>query len=249
MSRPSRPHDAPEGGPGKARSPVPRPHLLPRLVQPPQPLLQLPPVAPRRLDALLSLLQEEPRLGLGLHGQPRRRGARRGEAAGGPGPRKGPTSGHRARRGGAAAPAAGAAERGGRGQRGRAGHAPPESPPPRVDPAQPRSSAEPAKFGPSRVPCPARVTSRVPPLSAPRREIPPGSGEGAAGGVAQPARDPARGAGAGRPAADPRHVTAESGRPLAERVRHVERRGPAPFRAEVPNLVPRAPFCPPGSRA
>lgn len=64
--------------PGQLRTarsrPVPLPHLLPRLVQPPQPLLQLPPVAPRRLDALPSLLQEEPHLGLagGLHGQPRR---------------------------------------------------------------------------------------------------------------------------------------------------------------------------------
>lgn len=65
-------------GTSREPRPVPIPHLLPRLVQPPQPLLQLPPVAPRRLDALPSLLQEEPHLGLGgggLHGQPRRQQA------------------------------------------------------------------------------------------------------------------------------------------------------------------------------
>lgn len=86
----------------------PPPHLLPRLVQPPQPLLQLPPVAPRRLDALPSLLQQEPRLGLGLHGQPRRRA----------GPRKDPTSaGRGGKRGGAGrggAATVGAVSRGGR---------------------------------------------------------------------------------------------------------------------------------------
>lgn len=50
------------------------PHLLPRLLQPPQAVPQLPAVAPRRLDALPSLLQQEPRLGLGLHRRPRRAG-------------------------------------------------------------------------------------------------------------------------------------------------------------------------------
>lgn len=98
--------------------PVPSPHLLPRLVEPPQPLLQLPPVAPRRLDALPSLLQEEPHLGLGaggLHGQPRQQRGGGGAARGGAG--QGGAGGSRPRKGRASAGRGG--KRGGSGRRPR----------------------------------------------------------------------------------------------------------------------------------
>lgn len=114
--RPLLPGAAPEN-PVPSR-PVPSPHLLPRLVEPPQPLLQLPPVAPRRLDALPSLLQEEPHLGLGaggLHGQPRQQRGGGGAARGGAG--QGGAGGSRPRKGRASAGRGG--KRGGSGRRPR----------------------------------------------------------------------------------------------------------------------------------